>query len=425
MSDNESTEHRRAPSSARQPLLEPADAPRLQRASLLLHGGRTPSAPDEAVVTPLSQSVNYATPVGSADELRYARHGNTPNAALVQRRLALLEGAEDALIFSSGMAATSCTMLALLRPGDHIVASGWLYGGTRLFMERELPAYGVETTFVDPTETRGWLRVLRRNTRMLFLESPVNPTTRVIDLRPVRTMANELGIALVVDSTFASPINFRPLEHGADVVIHSATKYLNGHHDVLAGVVCGSEAVIDELRSKMAVWGQAPDPFAVWLLERGLKTLDVRVQRQNANAMRIAGWALTQHAISRVHYPGLHSHPDHEIAAAHLDGFGGMLAIELAGGVDASQRTLSRLALFVHASSLGGVDSLVSEPRFTSHRHLSAEQRASLGIPDGFLRLSVGIEDADDLIADLAQAIGDGIASDGAASTPNDSPGVP
>jgi cystathionine beta-lyase/cystathionine gamma-synthase len=234
----------------------------------------------------------------------------------------------------------------------------------------------------------------------------VNPTTRIVDLRPLRTLAQEFGVALVVDSTFASPINFRPLEHGADVVIHSATKYLNGHHDVLAGVVCGSESVVDEVRQKMMVWGQAPDPFALWLLERGLKTLAVRVARQNESAQRIAEWAAAHPAITRVHYPGLPSHPDHALARSILDGFGGMLAIELQGGGAAAASVLERLRLITHAPSLGGVDSLVSEPRYTSHAAMTPEARAAIGIPDGFLRLSIGLEDADDLIADLAQALG-------------------
>ena len=403
MSDIYQPEHRRIPRGDGAALR--SDGEHHSRATLLLHGGRQRLDAGDAVVQPLSQSVNYVMPDGAVGDVRYARYGNTPNAAVVQRRLALLEGSEDALVLSSGMAATSCALLSLLRPGDGLLASSWLYGGTRLFLERELPAFGVETTFVDPTEPRAWRQAVRSNTRVLFLESPVNPTTRVIDMRPARIIAGEIGLVLVVDATFASPVNFRPMEHGADVVIHSATKYLNGHHDVLAGVVCGSRSVIDETRAKMAVWGQAPDPFAVWLLERGLKTLDVRVQRQNANAMHIATWAMTQPSISAVHYPGLPSHPDHEIAAAQLDGFGGMLAIELAGGVDAVQRMLPGLSLFINATSLGGVDSLVSEPRFTSHRHLSSAQRTSLGIPDGFLRLSVGLEDPNDLIDDLAGAL--------------------
>lgn len=377
----------------------------MNRATLLLHGGRAPSVAGDPVVTPLTQSVTFQMPAGEDGELKYSRYGNTPNAGVLHRRLAALEGTEAALVLSSGMAATACTMLALLRPGDHLVASTWLYGGTHRFLGQELPAMGVEVTFIDPTETRGWRRAMRRNTRVLFLESPVNPTTRVVDLRPARMLAQEHGVALVVDSTFATPINCRPVEHGADVVIHSATKFLNGHHDVLAGVVCGAEAVIEEVRAKMATWGQAPDPFALWLFERGLKTLDVRVQRQNATALRIAQWATTHPSIRAVHYPGLPSHPDHAIAVATMQGFGGMLAVEVAGGADAASRVVSRLALFTNAASLGGVDSLVCEPRFTSHRDATPGQRAAMGIPDGFVRLSVGLEDADDLIADIAQAL--------------------
>jgi cystathionine beta-lyase/cystathionine gamma-synthase len=377
----------------------------VNRATLLLHGGRAPASAGEPVVTPLTQSVNFVTPVGVSGDIRYGRYGNTPMADALHRRLALLEGTESALVLASGMAATTCTMLALLRAGDHLVASSWLYGGTRRLLEQELPTMGIEITFIDPTETRAWRRAMRRNTRVLFLESPVNPTMRVVDLRPARMLAQEHGVALVVDSTFATPINCRPVEHGADVVIHSATKYLNGHNDVLAGVVCGAEAVIDEVRTKMAVWGPAPDPFALWLLERGLKTLDVRIARQNASAMQIATWALTHPRIAAVHYPGLPSHPDHAIATALLDGFGGMLALELTDGAAATLPFISRLKLFTSATSLGGVESLVSEPRFTSHRHLTTEQRATIGIPDGFVRLSVGLEQVDDLIADLAQAL--------------------
>ncbi|MGV3708456.1 MAG: trans-sulfuration enzyme family protein [Gemmatimonas sp.] len=377
----------------------------LNRATVLMHGGRGDAVPGTPVASPLVQGVNFLSQPGTGDELLYTRHGNTPNASIVQERLALLEGSEAALMLASGMGATACTMMALLGPGDHLLASSWLYGGTRHLFETELAQQGIEVTFVDPTEPRGWRRAVRHNTRVIFLESPVNPTTRVVDLRHVSILARELGVALVVDSTFASPINFRPLEHGADVVIHSATKYLNGHHDVLAGVVCGTASVVEEVRRKMMVWGQAPDPFAAWLLERGLKTLDVRMRRQNETAMRIAEWASTHPAFSRVHYPGLPSHPDHELARETLDGFGGMLAVELTRGADATNSVLEKLRIILHASSLGGVESLVSEPRCTSHAHMSAAERAAIGIPDGFLRLSIGLEDAGDLIADLAQAV--------------------
>lgn len=373
-------------------------------ATRVVHGGHSPAA-GEPVVTPLVQSVNYVEEVGSSEGLRYPRYGNVPNAEHVQRRLASLEGSEAALILGSGMGALACGMLALLRPGDHLLASEWIYGGARRLFTEEFPRLGISVTMVDPTGSREWRRHLRRETRALFLESPSNPACRVIDMVPLQRLAGGEGIALVVDSTFASPINFRPLEHGADVVIHSATKYLNGHNDVLGGVVLGTASYVEEVRQKMMVWGQAPDPFACWLLERGLKTLDVRVQRQNANAMELATWLAGQPAVSRVHYAGLPSHPDHEIARTQMSGFGGMLAFELAGGGFAAERLLKRLTLIRNAPSLGGVDTIVSEPRFTSHAHMTAEERATVGIPDGFVRMSVGLESASDLIADLGAAM--------------------
>ena len=384
-----------------------ARKPREQGLSTVaVHGGREHLDPDSPVAHPIYQAVNFVQEVGTAEGLRYTRYGNSPNAELVQRRVAMLEGAEAGLVLASGMGATACALLALLRPGDHLLASSWIYGGTHKLFTQELVSMGIDVTLVEPIESRGWRKRIRKQTRAIFLESPVNPTCRVLDLNSVRYLTKENGLALVVDSTFASPINFRPLEHGADVVIHSATKYLNGHHDVLAGVVVGTAPYIEEVRQKMIVWGQAPDPFACWLLERGMKTLDVRVRRQNESAMRVAQWATQRKEIRAAHYPGLPSHPDHDIARTQLDGFGGMLALELTGGGKAADRFVRRLKLCTHAASLGGVDTLVSEPRYTSHAHLSSEERARIGIPDGFLRMSIGLEDADDLIADLEQALG-------------------
>jgi cystathionine beta-lyase/cystathionine gamma-synthase len=377
----------------------------LDLATLALHAGEVQPEPDTPIVSPIYQSVNFVQEVGTDEGLRYPRYGNSPNAELVQRRVAALEGAEAAVVLASGMGATACALLALLRPGDHLLASAWIYGGTQRLFLQEFMTFGIDVTLLDPTETRVWRRKMRKETRAIFLESPVNPTCRVIDLRPVSHFSQEQGIALVVDSTFASPVNLRPIEHGADVVIHSATKFLNGHHDVIGGIVCGTEAYVEEVRQKMMLWGQAPDPFACWLLERGLKTLDVRVRRQNDNAMQIAEWCAERKEIKRVHYPGLSSHPDHEIARTLLDGFGGMMAIELSGGARAAEKFLRKLKLFRHAPSLGGVDSLVSEPRFSSHAHIDAEQRARAGVPDGFLRLSIGIEGTVDLIADIEQAL--------------------
>jgi cystathionine beta-lyase/cystathionine gamma-synthase len=374
-------------------------------ATLALHGGREAASPDSPVVTPLYQSVNYVQEPGGGGTLRYPRYGNTPNAEVVQKRLAAIEGAERALLVASGQGATACALLALLRPGDHLLASQFVYGGTHRLLTEELPAMGIQVTLVDPMETRAWRRRMRKETRAIYLESPVNPSCRVIDLQPVSFLTKDTGLALVVDATFASPVNFRPIEHGADVVIHSATKYLAGHHDVLGGVVAGTAPYVDEVRAKMTIWGQAPDPFAAWMLERGLKTLAVRVRQQNENAGRVAAWLEGRKDVRAVHYPGLASHPDHEVARRMLDGFGGMLAIELVGGVKAVERAVRRLKVWTHAPSLGGVDSLVCEPRHTSHAHLTTEARAASGIPDGTLRLSVGIEDADDLIADLEQAL--------------------
>ena len=370
-----------------------------------IHGGAAPPAPGTGISAPLVQSVNFAQETGTSEGLLYTRYGNTPNAERVQRRLALLEGSEEALVLSSGMGATACAMLALLRSGDHLVSSSWIYGGTRKLYTEDLVGMGIEVTLVNPLEPRAWRKALKKNTRAIFLESPVNPTCRVLELSSLQNLAHNEGIALVVDSTFASPVNFRPIEHGVDVVIHSATKYLNGHHDILAGVVCGNEPFIDEVRRKMMVWGQAPDPFACWLLERGLKTLDVRVKRQNENAMQIAEWCSKRPEIAKVHYPGLPSHPDHEIAKSILNGFGGMLGIEIKGAGPAAIRFAQALKLFAYAASLGGVDSLVIEPRYSSHEHMTSEERARIGIPDGFLRMSIGIENVEDLIADIEQAL--------------------
>ncbi|HZE09368.1 MAG TPA: aminotransferase class I/II-fold pyridoxal phosphate-dependent enzyme [Gemmatimonadaceae bacterium] len=370
-----------------------------------IHGGETRPTPGMGVTAPLVQSVNYVQEPGTSEGLLYTRYGNAPNAERVQKRLAVLEGTEAALVLASGMGATACSMLALLRPGDHLISSSWIYGGTRKLFTEDLMGMGIEVSFVNPLEPRAWRKGLKKNTRVIFLESPVNPTCRVLEMNSLQSLAHAQGIALVVDSTFARPVNFRPVEHGVDVVIHSATKYLNGHHDILCGVVCGNEPFIDEVRRKMTVWGQAPDPFACWLLERGLKTLDVRVRRQNENAMRIAQWCSTKPQIAKVHYPGLPNHPDHEIAKSILDGYGGMMAIELKGGGAATLKFVRKLQLFTYAASLGGVDSLVIEPRYSSHEHMTPEERERIGIPDGFLRMSIGLENAEDLIADIEQAL--------------------
>jgi len=378
---------------------------RLGLSTRAIHGDPKARADWTAVAPPLYQSSTFTNPVGSTAEVLYTRYGNNPNQVDIGRKLALLEGADAALFLSSGMGAAALAHLAVLRPGDHLLASEWIYGGVYRLFREEFGKLGIDVSFVNPTQSRTWKKAMRKTTRAVFLETPTNPLMRVIDLEPVAGICKEEGLALIVDSTFASPVNFRPLEHGADLVIHSATKYLNGHTDVIAGAVAGTDQVVDEVRRLMQVWGQAIDPFAAWLIDRGMRTLTVRVQRQNEIGLAVAEWCAKQEAIAKVHYPGLPSHPDHELAKRVLAGFGGMLGIELKGGVRAAERFLKALTIAAHAPSLGGVETLVSEPRLTSHASLTSEQRTQAGIPDGFLRFSLGLEDPDDLIADFAQAL--------------------
>ena len=372
-----------------------------------VHGTPQRRADWAPIVAPLAQSTTFTSPVGSDEEVLYTRYGNNPNQVDLGRQYALLEGAEEALFVASGMGATALAHLAVLRPGDHLIASAWIYGGTRKLFDEELGRLGIEVTYVEPDQPRNWRASVRRTTRAIFIETPTNPLMRVLDVEAVAQAAREHGLALLVDATFASPVNFRPIEHGADVVITSATKYLNGHSDVIAGAVAGTASVIEEVTRLMRLWGQAIDPHAAWLVDRGLRTLSVRMERHNANGLAVARWAEGQAQISRVHYPGLESHPDHALAKATLAGFGGMIGLEIAGGVRATERFLRRLKLVAHAPSLAGVESLVSEPRLTSHKSIGAEGRARIGIPDGFVRLSCGIEDAEDIIGDLEQALGE------------------
>jgi cystathionine beta-lyase/cystathionine gamma-synthase len=368
-----------------------------------IHGTGHRHTDHAPVATPIYQSSTFQQPIGSDEEVLYTRYGNNPNQVVLGEKLAALEGAERAIFLASGMGATALAHMAVLRPGDHLLATSWLYGGTRRLFLEEFGKFEIDVSFVQPDNQRNWRQLLRKTTRAVFVEIPTNPLMRVPDPEPLAAFCREQGIAMIVDSTFATPINFRPLEHGADVVIHSATKYLNGHSDVIGGVVAASEAVVEEVRRLMQVWGQSPDPHATWLVERGLKTLGVRMERHNANGLRFAQWARTHPAVATVHYPGLEEHPDHAEAARLLDGFGGMVGITLAGGA-ATEVVLRKLRLARHAPSLGGVETLVSEPRYTSHASLTPAERAEQGIPDGFIRVSLGIEDVEDIIADFEDA---------------------
>jgi cystathionine beta-lyase/cystathionine gamma-synthase len=390
-----------------------ARGPRLGLSSLGIHGGGDTPGPGDPVVPSLVQSATF---IGgrAGDELLYTRYGNNPLQRLVGRKVAELEGAEEGLVLASGMSAIVMTTLALTHAGDHVVASAHLYGATLRFLEEELPRRGVEVTLVDPSSGRAWRRAVRAETRLLYTELPTNPTLRVFDPRPVTDLAHGAGIPLVMDATFATPVNLRPLTLGVDVVVHSATKYLGGHSDLIAGVVAGSRSVVGEVVEMMKLYGPAPDPHMVWLLDRGLRTLDVRVRRQNESALALALWLEGRPGVERVLYPGLESHPDHATARelfANGAGFGGMLSFVLDGGAAAADDFMDRLQLVSVAPSLGGVESLVSQPRHTSHRGLTARQREALDIPDGLVRLSVGLEDFGDLVEDLERALeslGDG-----------------
>jgi len=367
-----------------------------------VHAGETSRAPGAPVVNPIVPSSTFFTDPVPQGEVLYTRYGTNPTHTALARRLAALEGAEAALPLASGNAAVALAFLAHVRAGDHIVAQRDLYGGTLALLMRDLPQLGIETTFV---EFDGFEAAIRENTRVLYMEAPVNPTLRMPDIREIARVAHTHNLPLLVDATFGTPINFRPLEYGASLVIHSATKYLGGHSDLTAGVVAGSTGIVERIREKLKSFGPVLDPYAAWLLERGIKTLDVRMERHNRNGLEISQWLESHPAVERVFYPGLPSHPDHAIASELLSGFGGMVSFVVRGGDDAALRICARLKLMSVAPSLGGVETLVSMPRFTSHAALSREERHARGIADGFIRVSIGVEDARDLIADLEQAL--------------------
>jgi len=390
---------------------EPAD-PRFRFATRTVHHP-APRVPSPPVATPLYQSSTFradraATIADYAAQTQppsfYTRWGN-PTTEVWERLMADLEGGECGLAFASGMAAVSTTLLALLDPGDHVVAGSSLYTATTEVLARDLANLGIHTDFVDPADPNAFNRAATEKTRLFYLETPTNPTMRLTDLTEVSRIANGQGVLVAVDNTFASPFNQRPLELGADVVLHSATKYLSGHSDVVAGCVVTRRALAERLWQRRTMLGGCLDPFAAWLLLRGMKTLALRIERHNQNALAVAR-ALEPHpAVRRVIYPGLPSHPQHELAARQMSGFGGMVALDLAGGREAGVRFVESTRLAILAVSLGGVETLIEHAASMSHARLDDEQLQRAGIPPGLIRLSVGIEDPDDLIVDLSEAL--------------------
>ena len=334
----------------------------------------------------------------------YTRWGN-PTITLAEKTLAALEGTEAALVFASGMGAITTTILSLLTGGDHIVAQRDLYGGVAKFFSEWLPKLGIETTLVDTTDYDQHARAIRPNTRLLYLESPTNPSLRIVDMTKTAALAKAHALISMIDSTFGTPINQHPAEYGIDLVMHSGTKYLSGHADLTCGVVCGRSQLLDQIGETRKTLGNCMDPHAAWLLIRGLKTLAVRVARQNENALAVAAF-LEQHAkVRRVHYPFLKSHPQYAIARQQMAGGSGMVTFEVEGTGDDARRVSEAMRMFTLATSLGGVESLVSIPVLTSHAMISAELREKMGVHEQMVRLSVGIESAEDLIEDLGRAL--------------------
>ncbi len=333
----------------------------------------------------------------------YTRWGN-PTTKALELALADVEGAGAALAFSSGMAAGVTAVMAMVKSGDHVVAANCLYAGMTELFERVLLPLGVETTFVDPEEDGAFERALRPETRLIYVETPANPTLAITDLAAVAELARSRGIFTLADNTWASPWNTRPLSLGIDAVIHSATKYLGGHSDVIAGAAMGSREWVERLWPYLKIFGGCPSPHDAWLLHRGLKTLGLRVERQNASAMALAEFLDSHPRVTQVYYPGLPGHPGHEAARKQMKGFGGMLSFEVEGGVAAGRTILESFSVITHAVSLGGVETLAVHPASTTHAPLTAEERRRADISDGLIRMSVGLEEPRDLIADLERA---------------------
>jgi cystathionine gamma-synthase len=389
-----------------------------QLSTRVVHAGEKRVKPFHALTTPIAQTstytfentqdlVNYMEAKLWGDESEreeYGRYGN-PTIAAAEAKLADLDGGEAACLFSSGMAAVTTTLLSLLSAGGHIIMTDDCYRRTRQFVTKFLARYGVEATQVPMGDYEALEAAIRPNTRLILSESPTNPYLRVLDLEKLVAIAKKHNLKTVVDSTFATPINQRPLEFGVDFVVHSATKYLAGHNDLLAGVVIGSDYMIGAIKDTQAMLGDISDPHTAYLLLRGLKTLELRVSRQNESADKIAHFLAKHPAVRRVYYPGLVSHPEYEIAVEQMSGYGGVVSFELETDLEGAGKFIDQLRIPYIGPSLGGVETLIEQVALVSYYELSSEERAEIGISDSLIRLAVGVESVDDLLADLAQAL--------------------
>ena len=368
-----------------------------------IHAGEKPRLLG-SVIPPIFQTSMFEF-AGTDEDMAYIRYNNLPNHEILGRKLAELECGEAGLVTASGMSAVSATLLTILAHGGHLLVHRNIYGGTYGFIVDDLPAYGMSYDFIDTTNPERWQEKLRPETRAIYTETITSPMMEVPDHPAVTAFAQEHGLLSVVDNTFASPVNYRPIEHGYDLVIHSATKYLHGHSDVAAGVVVGAREIVKKIHGTLVHLGAHLDPHACFLLHRGIKTLPIRVRYHNQSALDLARSLEVHPRVNHVNYPGLNRHPGRLLAEKIMEGFGGMLSFELQGGPEERKKFLTGLNLPIHAVSLGGVETLIIEPALTSHVNLSPEARQRAGISDNLMRVSVGLENTDDLIADFQRAL--------------------
>jgi methionine-gamma-lyase len=381
-------------------------------ATLAIHVGQGKFHKGASVGVEIARTANFT--FASTEEMKrwaegrspayiYTRYGN-PTLTIAEKKIAALEGAEDAVVAASGMAAISNALLSVLKAGDEVIATRQLYGGTYRMMRDVFPRMGIVVRHVE-ADLAGIERLVNPRTKALYIETPANPTLRLVDLHKAVAFAKEWDLISLIDNTFASPVLQKPIEMGFDLVLHSATKYLAGHSDVIAGAAAGREALIKEIRHMIIYLGGSMDPEAAFLLIRGMKTLEVRVWRQCATALTLAKYLEKHPKVARVHYPGLASHPDHRLAKRQMRGFGAMLAFDLKGGLTAARRFCDRARIFLMAASLGGAESLAVLPIYTSHYNMSLAELRAASVEPGTVRVSVGLEDAEDLIEDLRQAL--------------------